>query len=54
MQEIKNGRFVYEEEYARQRSFSEFIRAENEKYLIDNGGAPQGVCYDSRMSAKRG
>ena len=37
MQEIKNGRFVSEEEYARQRSFSEFIREENEKYLIDNG-----------------
>ena len=37
MQEFKINRFLSEEEYDRQRSFSEFVRAENEKYFIDRG-----------------
>ena len=37
MQEMKKSRFVSNEEIAKQSSFSELIRLENEKYFIDTG-----------------
>ena len=37
MQEIKKSSFVSDEEYARQKGFSEFIKSENDKYFEEQG-----------------